>query len=341
MKFFFKLLISILIFASGGAQAAEISSDGSKLLVERRSVGNTICSTEVYDLNSGSMILSFSNRSEDSCGNHPSFSADSRYLATNHQQDIIVYDFKTKDIVYKKSSWLDVSTLRFSPDGKRLAIATKDLIEIEDFIAGKGIQNFLIERRPAYQIYSMNFISNQEVMVRNRFDRVFLSFNIESGKPVGLVRIDSSWPRVSADSQYVCTDGYVYNSISGELENLPRDDRNPSFSKNSKFLATESISNSKLMRVYQWPQLKEISRIHIETAERQKLISDDGKLLFTSGESYMTAWDVQTGQKLWHKYLSGVRDLLLRNSSTLVMVHSSGAVEVWDARTGVLKFKIK
>jgi WD40 repeat protein len=284
----------------------------------------------IYDSNSGRGLITLKDSnptSNDHLGvvNSAVFSADGKKFATANDINDFVFIWDDKGNVLKRfEDWYGkVIHVALSPDGKKLAITSKDpIVRIWDTDSGKEVLKLENTRSVAFSPDGKQMVAWNQSNGYNTRDRTI------ANKALKFASI------LDAES----------GKVLHELKGHPQDISSARFSPDGKTIATTSDKTARIWDVESGKELHKIEEHtgHIYSAD----FSPDGKIIVTSSQDQTTRiWDVASGKEL-HK-LSGHSLVFSPDGKKIASnfydktVHLIRIVRIWDVESGKELLKIE
>lgn len=240
-------------------------------------------------------------------------SPDGRYLASTSPRTrmIDIWDLETRDIVktFNFNKRVHVSTICYSPDGKRMAAAAGGNIVVFDVLSEQIIKEFKVSE---LSLTSLAYMLDGTVLIAGDMKNNMTLWNTENYSLVRSVSIGrGSHMVLSPDGSSVAID----TNLDG------------TFGKSIKLLNVN--------------KMHEIWRVDTEPWVMRWIFSPDCRVVATSGDKAIELWDYKTGKKLLtiaNKYeRSGA--LAFSPDSRFLATESSQeeAIKIWDITSPMQK----
>lgn len=298
---------------NGHVQEVAFSPDGQQLTTYSQD------STFTWNLQSGKVVrTSDFERAEEDFSNNDNkgvFSLDGKWKATTFQNGVQIWDLNGKAAITFEGESSSLSTLAFSPDGKRLAVSSYD------------------NTAKIWDLDSLKVRVNTEIV------SLSLDFSPD-GKRLAIASFDGTAKIWDLDS------GKVVLTLEGHAGQL----RSVSFSPDGKRLATSANDNmAKIWDLGTSNALGQISKAAL-TFEEYNFgnmtvdFSPDGKRLATNSSDTTKIRDLTSGKVIFslvNNSYSGIAFPLFSPDGKWLAIGSQNGAKIWDLETGKLIFTLQ
>jgi WD40 repeat protein len=314
---------------SGGSINLAISPNGEWLAIgEDNSVAN------VYKTSDWKKAYTFNFSEYSSCGGcytDVDFSPDSRYLLkTTNRGEAAKYDLRNGQLVIRYRKRVeDLSTGKFSRDGKQIAVSTKKEVSIYNAQTGDSIKS--INPGIKAEINQAVFTANGKQLLLACDNNEVLIWDIAKNKQTGeltgfLNKRDKGGLTYDPNSYW---DSYIakYLRVKNDIL-LSRDNKTLLKGKFGSKVKKWDVASGKT----------EMEYVGHEKAAICYQYSRDGKKLITGGgDGKIIVWNAQSGDTLFTipSYREPVFSVSFNSDETQILSSSwEGAIKIHDAKTG-------
>jgi WD40 repeat protein len=314
---------------SGGSINLAISPNGEWLAIgEDNSVAN------VYKTSDWKKAFTFNFSEYSSCGGcytDVDFSADSRYLLkTTNRGEAAKYDLRNGQLVIRYRKRVeDLSTGKFSRDGKQIAVSTKKEVSIYNAQTGDSIKS--INPGIKAEINQAVFTANGKQLLLACDNNEVLIWDIAKNKQAGeltgfLNKRDKGGLTYDPNSYW---DSYIakYLRVKNDIL-LSRDNKTLLKGKFGSKVKKWDVASGKTEMEYVG---------HVKAAICYQYSRDGKKLITGGGDGKIIVWNAQSGDTLFTiaSYREPVFSVSFNSDETQILSSSwEGAIKIHDAKTG-------
>lgn len=268
--------------------------------------------------------------------------ASGRFAAGGSEGPVLVSETRRADRPAYFDLLSDVRSVAFSPDGQRIAIASRSahwlsLVRIAD-LGGKTLREIEF---PGAPVTDRLFFSDPNEVIAQWSNKLFLlTIDPPSVTPLpdltGEMRVDPSgkWLALQRDGLtrlYSLPGVRLAASLDGPSSTLLRT------GDNGSLLAFETSHppNEPFVEIWSLASKTRVSRIPMPAELNRVAFNSAGTTLFTAQSENLQAWDVPSGKRRFSLTSSGDIDLIVPDpSSKSVATITHGRLTVWDATNG-------
>jgi WD40 repeat protein len=268
--------------------------------------------------------------------------ASGRFAAGGSEGPVLVSETRRADRPAYFDLLSDVRSVAFSPDGQRVAIASRSarylsLVRIAD-LGGKTLRDIEFAGAPVTD--KLFFPDANEVIAQWSNKLFLLTIDPPSVTPLpelsGEIRVEPSgkWLALQRDSLtrlYSLPGVHLAASLDGPSSTLIRTEDNGSL------LAYETSQppNEIFVDIWSLAGKARVSRIPMPAELNRLAFNSAGTTLFTAQSENLQAWDVPSGKRRFSLTSSGDIDLIVPDpSSKFLATITHGRLTVWDAANG-------
>jgi len=243
-----------------------------------------------------------------------------------------------------------VTTVDFSPDGKKIASASDDRrIIIWDYNNGTKLQSFYAH---ASEITNLFFLDGREQLVSKSDDGTMKMWNINSTRVWS--RRERYIHAISNKGMYACEGVLAIQIINIDTGKFIKElDFSPLYEKQEYFTAISFNNDGKIIAfsltsgdliVMDWE--KEIKMLEVSGQNERiriiKICPNNKFIAFGTENNELTLWNIENGQvQILSGHTRNIIDLQFTpNGKALISSSFDGSVRVWDSESGseVVKF---
>ena len=235
----------------------------------------------------------------------------------------------------------DISDIKYSPDGKKLAVGSSIGIWLYDANTGDVLALFAGHTE---DVVSIAFSPDGKTLVSASYDYTVRLWDVQTGKHKGTIFERTTHITFSPDGETLVTAGYTVGlwdvqtlKLKGRLTGHRSSRVTVAYSSDGKTIASESGRNVQLWDAYTGER-KNSFTVHDHWVSPM-VFSPDSKMLASGGskDKLVCLWDTQTGEnrKTFTGHTEGVSSVAYSpDGKTIASASYDNTIRLWNLETG-------